>query len=397
MATTKTNIRTREIIDSDNVSLDTIIDDLKNQTTEWDDVLNKPDFAAVSLSGKFEDLIGIPLYKKITKLDDESPCFYKDSQKVIKIKAGTKIYNGEKIFHYNTDTTVTMPSSMTNGKDYTIYCDTNGGLRAYKDTKGDTNNETVPSTSLKVGGFHYQLAISTTLSDYNTTVTSPLVSYVWTSQDIVNLNGINKYSIWDLNYRPKCDPRGMVCVDDNFWMDIYLCGTSHITNGTSKAGTDITSGTVLPYIPLAYGGNGTTKYTEFTWYNANEIAKSHHKRMCTYDEFCVAAFGVKENTSLGGSEVTPTTTTHTQNFMSKWGIEQATGHIWTWGLTAHGAGGSGWSGSPRRGASYGTPYAAVFGASRAAGSYSGSRALLCAAWDSDWYDGLRCACDHLSL
>ena len=397
--TTKTNIRTRDIIDDDNVTLNTVIDEINSKTTDWADVENKPTFSTVSLSGKFEDLIGIPLYKKITKLDDTTSCFYKYSSDMVKIKAGTKIYNGESVFSYNSDTTVTMPSSLVHGKDYTIYCDSSGNLKAYKDTLGDTDNDTVPDGALKVGGFHYQLAITTTLSSYNTTVTNPLISYVWTSADISNLNGINKYSIWDLNYRPKCDPRGMICIDNNFWIDIYFCGTNHISNGTSKAGTNVASGTVLPLIPLSYGGNGATTYTTLKWYEANEIAKSVHKRLPKYDEFCVAAFGVTENKSLGGSETTITATAHAHGYMSKWGMEQATGHHWCWGEIAHGSGDSSWVSGAGRGQTYGTPYGARFGSARGNGSCSGSRSvsLHYAPWNSLWDIGLRCACDHLSL
>lgn len=396
---TKTNIRTSDIIDENNVTLNTTLEELKNKTTDWNDVENKPTFSAVSLSGKFEDLIGIPLYKKITKLDDFEPCLYKSSANILKIKAGTKIYNGQKIFTYNSDTQVIMPTTLSYGKDYSVYCDNNGVLTAYKDTLGDSDNDDIPETDLKIGGFHYSLNIPTTLSSYNTTSSNPLVSYVWTNQDITNLSGINKYSVWDLNYRPKCDPRGMICIDGNFWVDIYFCGTQHITNGTSKAGTDVASGTVLPLIPLTYGGNGTTAYTTLTWYEANEIAKSHHKRLLKYDEFCVSAFGVTENQSLGGSTVTIDSTGFQSGYMSKWGMQQSTGHHWTWGEVAHGVSGSLWVSGARRGHTYGTPFTALFGGARLDTGYAGSRSvnLSDSAWTSNWSVGLRGACDHLHL
>ena len=144
-----------------------------------------------------------------------------------------------------------------------------------------------------------------------------------------------------------------------------------------------------------FGGNGTLNYTTLTWYEAAEIAASQGKRLITQPEFNAAAFGVTENQSLGGASSTIPATVRQPGYTSKWGLEQASGHHWTWGNVSHGVGGSGYVFGPARGQSYGTPYAALFGGARNGAGSSGSRCSnwLNSAWLSGWNIGLRAACD----
>ncbi|HJV07850.1 MAG TPA: hypothetical protein VJ642_11195, partial [Chromobacteriaceae bacterium] len=164
-------------------------------------------------------------------------------------------------------------------------------------------------------------------------------------------------------------------------------------------------GTVLPKIPLAFGGDGKNSYTTFTWFEAAEIARSHGKRLLSYPEFAAAAFGVTENQSLGGDSAILPATTREAGYTSKWGVEQATGHLWVWGDCAHGVAGSASTANPDtiegagRGQTYGTPYAAQFGGARDYEELSGSRASRWAhtPWSSIWSVGMRASCDHQQL
>lgn len=339
------------------------------------------------------------------KVDPYSPAFAKTSANTLSIKAGTGVMVAGVKVEWEFDTAIILPT-LTPGTDYAIYACTDGSIRADADWWAPTGYDS--ANSRKVGGFHYGLvAPGTTPADggFNTATSAPLISMVWTQTDVDHLAGINVFSLWDVKYRPTClDPRGMVCVAGSFWVDIYFCSTDHLTNGTSKYLTDVANGgTVLPKIPLTFGGDGTNTYTTFSWFEAVEIARSHGKRLLSYPEFAAVAFGVTENQSLGGNSAILPATTREAGYTSKWGVEQATGHLWVWGDSVHGVAGSASTASPDvyagvgRGQTYGTPYAALFGGARDYEEYSGSRASRWAhtPWSSIWNVGMRAACGHL--
>lgn len=338
------------------------------------------------------------------KVDKTTPALTKTGASALAIKAGTTVYLSGGVVSFASQTAVAMPA-LTAGTDYSVWVKPDGSAVAVADPYSSPASAPV-SGALKIGGFHYGLvAPGTTLVSglFNTTTNSPLISMVWAQSDVDAIAGINQWSIWDLSFRPLCDPRGMACVTNAngkglFWFDIYFCGTQHITNGTSAYNTDVASGTVQPVIPIIFGGNGTTKYTTLTWYEANEIAFSHKKRLISYQEFATAAFGVTENQSLGGASSTIPATARKAGYTSRWGGEQMTGHHLVWGNVSHGASGSAWVSGPARGQSYGTAYGAFFGGGRDHAASSGSR---CAhwnltPWDSVWSIGLRAACDHFN-
>lgn len=338
----------------------------------------------------------------IDKADTITPCLVKTGPNSLSIKAGTTVYLASGHITFSSQTIVSMPTLNT-GTDYSVWVGQDGSASAVADPFSAPASAPAIG-ALKIGGFHYGLVSpSATLAggSFNTITSSPLVSMVWTQPDVDAIAGINKWSIWDLNFRPLCDPRGMACVTDSkgrgvFWFDIYFCGTNHVSNGTSVYNSDVASGTVPPVIPAMFGGNGTTKYTTLTWYEAAEIAFSHNKRLMTYQEFAAAAFGVTENQSLGGASATIPSTTRQAGYTSRWGGEQMTGHIYTWGNAAHGSGGSSYLAGSVRGQSYGIPIAAMFGSDRGSGSLSGSRSSAWpnAAWFSSWGVGIRAACNH---
>ena len=283
-------------------------------------------------------------------------------------------------------TTITMPGSATTGTDYAIWAKTDGSLEA-------TTNHTSPPTAnaRRVGGFHY----------------APGGNASGTSGGDATAS-INAYSFWDLKFRPACpDPRGMTLVAGGFWSDIYLCGVDHQVNGTSKYNVTIADGSAPPKIPTAFGGNGSSAYSNGNWWNFAEVMQAYGKRLPTYAEFAALAYGTTEATSSGGTDV-PTTgvngTGSTSNwnvFTSKWGVIQSTGCLYVWGDEfGGGAAAARWTANTGgRGSTYQMENAVVLGGAWDGGSLSGSR---CSSWGNSptvsfISIGGRGACDHLLI
>jgi len=347
------------------------------------------------------------------KVDAFSPAFTKTGAGTLSVKAGTSAMVAGVKLSWAVDTAITMPA-LTGGNDYAIYACTDGTIRADANQSAPSGYTTV--NSRKIGGFHYGLvAAGTTVAGGSFATTGN--GMIWTQGDVDNIAGINKFSLWDLKFRPKVsDPRGMVLVNDSFWCDIYLCSTDVDTNGTSKAGTNIASSTVLPKIPAAFGGNGSTTYPSLNWWVANELAAARAKRLMFETEFTRAAFGVTENQSIDATASTYPTTQRNAGYTSKWGLEEASGHHWTWGRdsnfyseaaspayswkTVNGNTGAAGSerGSINTAGTYGLSRV-ILGGARSNGAYSGSRASYWNyyPWYSSWAIGLRAACDHMTL
>ena len=335
------------------------------------------------------------------KADWNSHCFTKTGGGTLSINAGTRVILANNTdINFTVSTAITMPSLVA-GSDYSVWVKPDGSAVAIVDPYNAP--ATAPVTNArKIGGFHYGLVTPGTTpagGSFNTATSSPLVSMVWTQGLVDDIAGINKYSLWDLKFRPKSDARGMVFIANTFWCDVYFCGTDHITYGTSFYNSNIASGTVLPKIPVIFGGDGTTTYTTMTWYEASEIARAYGKRLIDYDEFSAAAFGVTENQSIGGASSTYPNTGRSAGYTSRYGIEQATGHHWSWGNVGHGVAGASWTAGANRGQIYGIPYGSLYGGSRDSAAYSGSRCSHWGGptWYSVWPVGLRAACDHLQL
>lgn len=288
-------------------------------------------------------------------------------------------------------TAVTMPGSPAAGTDYAIWAKTDGTLEA-------TSNHVTPPTAnaRKIGGFHYAPGGNATgVAGGDATP------------------AINAYSIWDLKFRPAClDPRGMTLVADSFWADIYLLGVDHPTNGSSKYNVTIADGSSPPKIPAAFGGNGSTAYGGGNWWDMGETLHSFGKRHPTYDEFTALAYGVLEANSL---ESDPGTTGlvngtggggagldhNAYKYTSKWGVIQATGNMYVWGMNFGGPyGTAAWTANTGgRGSTYELSNAVLLGGDWFSAAHAGSR---CSLWDyapasSTISIGARGVCDHLQL
>lgn len=273
-------------------------------------------------------------------------------------------------------TSITMPT-FASGTDYAIWCKPDGTLEA-------TSNHTSPpiANSRKIGGFHYAPGGNATgTSGGNTTPQ------------------INEYSFWDLKFRPSCsDPRGMTLVAGGFWIDIYLTGVDAITNGSSKYNVTMADGSSPPKIPTMFGGNGSTTYGSYTWFEAMELATAFGKRCPTQQEFMSAAYGTTEASSIGSDQGS---TILNAAYTSKWGVIQSTGVLW---ILARDRGGAyntgGWNANTEgRGSEYNAPNAAILGGNWSGASAAGSR---CSNWPdaaSGSYNsvGSRFCCDHLQL
>jgi len=342
------------------------------------------------------------------KNDDRSPAFAKTGANTLALKAGTAASVAGRLRTFAADTNVVMPA-LTPGTDYAIYLCADGTVRADASATAPAGYTT--ANSRKLGGFHYGLVpVGETLAggQFNTAGSVTTGGMVWTQPDVDALAGINAHSLWDLRWRPICDPRGMVCVAGNFWADIYLCNTDVDANGTSRFNQPIASGTVLPKVPAAFGGNGTLTYGNCNWWTATELAGAAGKSLLSEAEFVQAAFGVTEALALGGASSTPPATVREPRFTSKWGLEQASGHVWIWGQDANYGGDGVWTysgtastigrGQVFRQGSVGVVRVRL-GGSRSLGSICGSRASAWhgAPWDSSWGFGLRARCDHLAL
>ncbi len=308
------------------------------------------------------------------------------------------------------NTPITMPS-LSSGNDYSIWAAADGSLVAVLDSY--SSPASAPSANaVKVGGFHYGLVAPGTTVDggsFNTAGSVTTGGMVWTQSQVDDIAGINKYSLWDLKFRCNGEQRGMA-YDPwvNAWAGIYFVSSNHITNGPSRFNSDVASGTVLPRIPLTYGGNGSTNYTNGNWWTFNEIAASFGLRLPREREFVSAAFGVTENQSLGGASSTIPATNRQAGYTSRIGLEQATGHHWTWGEDSStrwdGTGGFAWRNlNGGRGQIYiggdVNLVRVLLGGTRGDAAFSGSRASNWAdfPWLSVWYFGGRLFGDHVCL
>ena len=327
--------------------------------------------------------------------------FTKTAPAEFSIPAGFKVAVNDTIVEATVKTTLSLNDDLdtgtkTAGTDYYVYAKSDSTFYISAD-------KTITADRL-IGGFHYGLTAEDEAKTGNKT-----------DDDMVAIRGINQYSFWDLKFRPVANPEGMVYVGGR-WYDIYLLNSEHITNGTSKAGAVIAGGATdngraIPKIPLEYGGDGSTNYGKFTWFQACEIAKAHSKEPISYAEFPTIAYGVNEgkSSSTDGYETTAGKIEHYSNLTSKYGIEQATGVQWLWGKDVGGnrdedSTSWGWRDkADARGQIYALHdnhiTAVLLGAYRGNGVDAGSRASSWNyyVWGSDWYIGSRFACDHLEL
>ena len=213
-----------------------------------------------------------------------------------------------------------------------------------------------------VGGFHYSLVPKDFTGRNNIS-----------NKRAKKLRGINEFSIWTQEHRPTCNPKGMAYnPKKDIWLDIYMCNNDHVTVGTSAAGKHFLAG------GNSYGRINLKGDENFLYSDFEAIAKLHGKRFITWDEFISSMKGVKEFASAKDAD--DGIAKHHPDFISKYGIEQATGHNWIWSEKID------------------DERAVLLGGSRGGGVVAGSRASnwVSYVWGSVWSVGCRFACDSLN-
>ncbi|MAX33844.1 MAG: hypothetical protein CME72_12355 [Halomonadaceae bacterium] len=261
-------------------------------------------------------------------------------------------------------TAVTLPA-LSAGTDYTIYASDAGALQAMD------ADSSAPAGERAVGGFHASAGAS----------------------EIVTL------SLWDLNWRPKSNPRGMTLdPGGSVWGDIYLTDVEYTNFGYSRNGQTIADDGNRPILPATVGGDGTAVCPSASWWQFLDIFMAAGKRYAIYEELVSLAYGVVERQAVGTD---PGTTQHQAGHRSACGCEQITGVMWQWFSGASATAGSGWvSIAEGRGDVYASNLKAPrFGATWNDGSNAGSRA---SSWSSapdlsSSSVGARAVSDHLNL
>lgn len=288
---------------------------------------------------------------------------YKDNiyQPIFEKKDATRLKVKDNIFIRVEGAVVDISNKTINlsngdpGNDYVITIDKDGNLYTQKDPF-ETPAQ-IPSGRYILGGFFFsEIPINETISTGAFATSGN--GMIWTQNDVDNIKGINKFSIWDLRFRADgfissplsvryntLSNHGMVFDNStNRWYAIYHANSDVDKFGISRSGTDIASGTVTPKVPSAFGGNGTKKYDNLNWWTATELAKSQGSRLMWEFEFNSRAFGTTENKVAGGSGVTYPKTERIKGLTSRIGCEQVTGVQWYWGLdSSYMHDGSGWS------------------------------------------------------
>jgi hypothetical protein len=279
-------------------------------------------------------------------------------------------------------------ASFTLGENYYIYA-----LQSSADAEPDfviSINSTYPdgyneNNSRKIGGFHYG-RIRDISQRYNDTAN-------------IDVN-ILPNSVWTLNYRPYCDPTGMVKVS-NFWADIYLA-----SEGT---GTWPDTELVSEYNALPVSGT-----EDYNWYDFARGFSNVNKRMLDYQEWIQAAYGSPEghdgdnNAAWSATSNSDRTETGTvEQAVSCYNLVDCAGNLWetlnTFGDSSSGS----WNDSLRTGKDssfqlgeiYSSIRMGIAGGSRSDGPRCGSRALNLNNEPSivNTTVGSRGACDHLSV
>ncbi len=324
----------------------------------------------------------------LRKINASTPCFSKTGNEAISISAGTQVFVGGRLITFPLATAAAIDTgALAAGTDYTLYV-TSTGLVVFSANRSSPLGYST-ATALKIGGFHFAAGSCAAAQAGGDTTPA-----------------INPYSIWDLKFRPAClDPRGMALIAGGFWADIYLMNATPDALGTSAHGATICDGSSPAKIPVSFGGDGVAAFATMTWFEASQLLAAFGKRPPNQHQFMALAYGVTEATSVGAD---PVTTQIDAPRTSRFGIMQATGNMWIWGLDSAvdptSVTAVGWQADTGgRGSSYiygaGTLKRVILGARWADGVVAGSRASY---WSyapsaSGFNIGARGVCDPLVL
>ncbi len=298
---------------------------------------------------------------------DPGPCFEVSKKKQLKLRCDLLVIVASDIVKFAAGTLITLPKTLTPGTDYAVCATAEGLLLADADFSTPAGKKTNEVT--KIGGFHF--APGGCAQDREGGNTTP---------------AINPFSFWDLCWRPACpDPRSMALVDGRFWVDIYLCGI----DGATRHGATIADGRNHAKMPAMFGGDGSAEYNGLNCFQAAQLACAAGKQLLTREEFQLAAFGVLEKSSADmRHEITQLDAPRT----SKWGLMQATGCRYIWGVIDPLQTFNKFKSKEHIGTN-------LFGGYWGNGGHAGSRCSYWdnAPWDSYYTFGARFRSDHLVL
>lgn len=311
--------------------------------------------------------------------------FTKTGAGAISVKAGTRVLVGSAMVAYDTDTAITMPTH-TIGTDYYIYACTDGTCRADASANAPTGYTT--SNSRLIGGYHYgRIRNSLTVTDVATEIVPR--------------------SLWDLTYRPKCSPQGMVdvCGTGVLWADIYQASVN--------AAITLTSGVIIAgSCRSIYNGTPLTGTEGLHGYNFIELARNSGKRLLTHSEWLAVAHGSPQGNDADNLNAWSATTNGARTgtgqvarAVSFCGACDCVGNVWEWldeFSNDHTTTAYGWQ-NPMTGQNVGQLYLPnatglrmyLAGGGWAYGVVAGARALNADyfPWSVGTYFGSRFACD----
>ena len=253
------------------------------------------------------------------------PSLFTVSSASITIPAGTTYSLNGHLYRVTTNTTVSIPSSITvasrSGKDLYVYA---VQTTRYTPSFIISLNSTYPdgynaNTSRKLGGFHCECVAVGSISGHALTGLAQ--------------GSIIPTSAWDLWHRPECSPEGMVYSQDlDLWVDIYLSSVS---------------GSKLASVYNATVADGASA-TSFNWYRFAQWLALSGKRMLTQEEFISISTGSNQGVNILNTNDAVTTGGHyaTGNIrmISNIGCEDCCGYYDQWGLESGGPyGASSWA------------------------------------------------------
>jgi len=310
--------------------------------------------------GKLNDLTGTLFFKS----DGTQPAWTAPTETTLETASDIVAMVGGTFVQVPAGSIIALPT-LSPGTDYFIYLASDGSRQAVD------ADVAAPAGERLVGGFHCRAGDGE----------------------------INPYSFWDLNWRPKANPRAMaINPGKTVWGDIYLTDVEYTLNGYSRPGQTIADDGNRPILPATVGGDGTALCPSASWWQFLDIFAAAGKRYGIYEELVSLAYGVVERQAVGTD---PVTTQHQAGHRSACGCEQITGVMWQWFSGASATAGSGWANiAEGRGDVYASNLKAPrFGASWSSGSDAGSRSSV---WpnspdNSSSYVGSRGVSDHVNL
>ena len=205
--------------------------------------------------------------------------------------------------------------NLVNGKNYYLFeLPRVDDARVYKASlvKTPGEGETI------LGGFHTLCAdvgAGLTYVEGGETKQHPLNGYV--AGDIL------PYSVWSLNFRPHCEPEGMVYIPSlDIWVDIYLQSGSGANTKSEYQGALTRSRQYVDHV---------------------EDMFCVKKELLDDGEFAASMLGSNEMTNIVGSTITGksaggNTDTAGRRMISVYGVEDGCGLLWQWLRTTSAAG-----------------------------------------------------------